>query len=148
MGDTPCHTAVCTATREQRNASQTACIVRTVVGKAVGPVIEDSGLLCQKEGKSMTITKELNGNEAVLKVDGRLDTKTSPELLSAIEGLGDTVTSLLLDCAGLEFISSAGLRVVIIAYKKMKGALVIKNASERIMSIFKITGIAQQIKVE
>lgn len=96
----------------------------------------------------MTITKDLNGNETVLRVDGRLDTQTSPELLSAIEELGDNITSLLLDFSGLEFISSAGLRVVIIAYRKMQGALMIKNASARIMSIFKITGIDQNIKIE
>ena len=87
----------------------------------------------------MNIIKDLNGDEAVLRVDGWLDTQTSPELLSAIEGLGDTVTSLTLDFSGLEFISSAGLRVILIATKKMKGALVIKNVSARIMSIFKIT---------
>ena len=96
----------------------------------------------------MTITKDLIGNGAVLKVDGRLDTQTSPELLSAIEGLGDTVTSLRLDFAGLEFISSAGLRVVIIALKKMNGSLVIKNASARITSIFSITGLDQNFKFE
>ena len=96
----------------------------------------------------MTITKDLIGNGAVLKVDGRLDTQTSPELLSAIEGLGDTVTSLRLDFAGLEFISSAGLRVVIIALKKMNGSLVIKNASARITSIFSITGLDHNIKFE
>lgn len=96
----------------------------------------------------MTITKDLNGNETVLRVDGRLDTQTSPELLSAIEELGDNITSLLLDFSGLEFISSAGLRVVIIAYRKMQGALMIKNASARFMSIFKITGIDQNIKIE
>lgn len=96
----------------------------------------------------MTIKIDLNGNKAVLRVDGRLDTQTSPDMLSAIEGLGDTVTSLLLDFSGLEFISSAGLRVVVIASKKMNGALVIKHASERIMSIFNITGIAQNIRFE
>lgn len=96
----------------------------------------------------MNIIKDLNGDEAVLRVDGWLDTQTSPELLSAIEGLGDTVTSLTLDFSGLEFISSAGLRVILIATKKMKGALVIKNVSARIMSIFKITGLDQNIKLE
>ena len=96
----------------------------------------------------MTITKVLNGNKAVLRVDGRLDTQASPELLLAIEGLGDTVASLELDFSGLEFISSAGLRVILIATKKMKGALVIKNVSARIMSIFKITGLDQNIKLE
>lgn len=111
-------------------------------------VIEDIWAAVSEGGKLMTITKDLKGNEAVLRVDGRLDTQTSPELLSAIEGLGDTVTSLLLDFSGLEFISSAGLRVVIIASKKMNGALVIKNASARIMSIFTITGIDQKIKLE
>ena len=49
----------------------------------------------------MNIIKDLNGDEAVLRVDGWLDTQTSPELLSAIEGLGDTVTSLTLDFSGL-----------------------------------------------
>ena len=48
----------------------------------------------------MTITKVLNGNEAVFRVDGRLDTQTSPELLPAIEGLGDTITSLVMDFPG------------------------------------------------
>lgn len=96
----------------------------------------------------MNIIKDLNGDEAVLRVDGWLDTQTSPELLSAIEGLGDTVTSLTLDFSGLEFISSAGLRVILIATKKMKGALVIKNVSARIMSIFKITGLDHNIKLE
>lgn len=96
----------------------------------------------------MNIIKDLNGDEAVLRVDGWLDTQTSPELLSAIEGLGDTVTSLTLDFSGLEFISSAGIRVILIATKKMKGALVIKNVSARIMSIFKITGLDQNIKLE
>lgn len=96
----------------------------------------------------MNIIKDLNGDEAVLRVDGWLDTQTSPELLSAIEGLGDTVTSLTLDFSGLEFISSAGLRVILIATKKMKGALVIKNVSARIMNIFKITGLDQNIKLE
>lgn len=96
----------------------------------------------------MNIIKDLNGDEAVLRVDGWLDTQTSPELLSAIEGLGDTVTSLTLDFSGLEFISSAGLRVILIATKKMKGALVIKNVSARIMSSFKITGLDQNIKLE
>ena len=96
----------------------------------------------------MNIIKDLNGDEAVLRVDGWLDTQTSPELLSAIEGLGDTVTSLTLDFSGLEFISSAGLRVILIATTKMKGALVIKNVSARIMSIFKITGLDQNIKLE
>ena len=96
----------------------------------------------------MTITKDLNGNEAVLRVDGRLDSQTSPELLSAIEWLDDTVSSLLLDFSGLEFISSAGLRVILIATTKMKGALVIKNVSARIMSIFKITGLDQNIKLK
>lgn len=94
----------------------------------------------------MNIIKDLNGDEAVLRVDGWLDTQTSPELLSAIEGLGDTVTSLTLDFSGLEFISSAGLRVILIATKKMKGALVIKNVSARIMSIFQDYGLGSKHK--
>ena len=96
----------------------------------------------------MTITKDLNGNKAVLSVDGWMDAQSSPELLSAIEELGDNITSLLLDFSALQFISSAGLRVMVVAHKKMNGALVIKNASERIMSIFTITGLNQIIRFE
>jgi anti-sigma B factor antagonist len=66
----------------------------------------------------MIITKTIDGNEAVLKVEGRLDTLNSPELSEEIDGLGEDISSIVMDFSELEYISSSGLRVVIIAKKK------------------------------
>ena len=96
----------------------------------------------------MTINTTVNGNEAVITLDGWLDTQASPELLAELDKLGDDVTSLVIDFSKLEYISSSGVRAVVAAYKKMKGALVVKNASEGIMSIFRTTGIDKRIRFE
>lgn len=96
----------------------------------------------------MIITKTIDGNEAVLKVEGRLDTLNSPELSEEIDGLGEDISSIVMDFSELEYISSSGLRVVIIAQKKVNGALVIKNASARIRSIFMTTGLDDLVKFE
>ena len=96
----------------------------------------------------MTISKTLNGSEAVIAVAGWLDTQASPELLAELDRLEEGVTSLVLDFSKLEYISSSGLRAVVAAYKKMNGALTVKNASEGVMSIVKTTGIDKRIKFE
>ncbi|MBR4514741.1 MAG: STAS domain-containing protein [Lachnospiraceae bacterium] len=96
----------------------------------------------------MDIKKTINGNEAVLTVTGWLDTQAAPELHTELENLEDGVEKLVLDLAGLEYISSSGVREVVAAYKKMNGALVVKNTSAGIMSIFKATGIDKKIKFE
>ena len=96
----------------------------------------------------MTITKTLNGNEAVLKVEGWLDTQAAPELLAELEKIDDHVDSLIMDFSGLEYMSSTGLRALVVAYEKVKGALVIKNASMRIRSILKTTGLDKKIRIE
>ena len=96
----------------------------------------------------MTITKTVNGSEATLKVDGWLDTQASPDMQQELDALEPGIDSLVLDFADLEYISSSGVRVVVAAYKKMDGALVVKNVSSGIMSIFKGTGIDNQIKFE
>lgn len=96
----------------------------------------------------MTITKTVNGNEAVLSVEGWLDTAASPEMHKEIEGLDEGIESLVIDLEKLEYISSSGVREVVAAYKKMKGALTVKNASSSIMSIFKATGIDKKIKFQ
>ena len=94
----------------------------------------------------MTITKTVNGNEAVFCIEGWLDTAASPEMHKEIEGLDEGIESLVIDLEKLEYISSSGVREVVAAYKKMKGALTVKNASSSIMSIFKATGIDKKIK--
>ncbi len=96
----------------------------------------------------MTITKTLNGNEAVLKVEGWLDTQAAPELLAALDQLESNIDSLELDFSGLEYISSSGVRAVVAAYKKVNGALVVKHTSSEIMSIFRATGIDKRIRFE
>ena len=96
----------------------------------------------------MTITKTVNGSEATLKVDGWLDTQASPDMQQELDALEPGIDSLVLDFADLEYISSSGVRVVVAAYKKMDGALVVKNVSSGIMSISKATGIDKKIKFE
>lgn len=96
----------------------------------------------------MTITKTVNGNEAVLSIEGWLDTQASPEMHQEIENLEEGIESLIIDLEKLEYISSSGVREVVAAYKKMNGSLTVKNASASIMSIFKATGINKKIKFE
>ena len=96
----------------------------------------------------MTITKNQNGTALEIALEGRLDTMTAPELETELKGSRDGAESLVLDLSKLEYISSSGLRAVVAAYKKMNGALTVRNASEGVMSIVKTTGIDKRIKFE
>ena len=96
----------------------------------------------------MVITKSMNGNEETLKVEGKLDTQAAPTLLEELERMDDHVESLVFDFSELEYMSSMGLRALIIASKKVNGALVIKNVSPRIMSILSTTGLDKTIRIE
>ncbi len=94
----------------------------------------------------MTITKSINGKEATLAVSGWMDTQATPELLSALDDLEEGIDSLVLDFAGLEYISSSGIRAVVAGYKKMDGALVVTNASPGILNAFRTIGIDKRIR--
>ena len=96
----------------------------------------------------MVITKSLNGTEETFKVEGRLDTLAAPALLDELEQMDDQVDSVVFDFSELEYISSMGLRALVIASKKVNGALVIKNVSPRIMSILSTTGLDNTIRIE
>jgi anti-sigma B factor antagonist len=98
----------------------------------------------------MNIEKVCNGNEAVLKVSGRLDTTTAPSLEAAITETVSACASLVLDFAGLEYISSAGLRVILKAQKAMaaKGGMKLLHVNETIMEIFEITGFTDILTIE
>ena len=89
----------------------------------------------------MTITKFINGKEAVIRVDGWLDTQSAPELRAEIDRLSNNIKSILFDFTKLDYISSAGIRTILIAHSKVNGNLIIKNASNRIMSLFKTLGL-------
>ena len=98
----------------------------------------------------MTINRNLDGTTLTLAVGGRLDTTTAPELEKEImEGL-DGVTDLVVDFEKLDYISSAGLRALILAYKvmKTKGSLKITNINEIVREIFDVTGFSQILTIE
>ena len=98
----------------------------------------------------MTITKEQNGSALTMKLEGRLDTTTAPQLEAELKDSLAGVTDLVLDFEKLEYISSAGLRVLLSTEKVMKqqGKMVLKNVCSDIMEVFEITGFADILTVE
>ena len=90
----------------------------------------------------MTITKELNGKDLTVAVEGRLDTITAPELETELKASLDGVEKLTLDFSKLEYISSAGLRVLLSTQKRMntQGSMTVTNVNATIMEIFEVTG--------
>lgn len=98
----------------------------------------------------MTIEIKKNAEATILEVAGRLDTMTAPVLDKTInEDIGDA-KNLVLDLKGLEYISSAGLRVILSAQKKMLkiGSMKVTNVCETIMDIFEMTGFADILVIE
>ena len=98
----------------------------------------------------MTIEKTIAGTAATLKILGRLDTTTAPELEATIDGCIAGIKDLVLDCSALEYISSAGLRVILKAQKLMnaQGNMKLTNVNETIMEVFDITGFADILTIE
>lgn len=96
----------------------------------------------------MTIEKSLSGTELTVMLEGRLDTMTAPDLDKELNEQYGSITDLVLDLGKLEYISSAGLRVVLSAHKAMKGKLVVKNVNEDIMEVFDMTGFSDILTIE
>ena len=98
----------------------------------------------------MTIEKNLNGTELSMNIVGRLDTTTAPQLDEEIKQNLGGVEKLVLDFAALDYISSAGLRVLLTAQKTMskQGEMVIKNVNETINEIFEVTGFIDILTIE
>ena len=98
----------------------------------------------------MEIVSKTEGNKVTMEITGWLDTQTSPQLGEELSKLDDSVTSLVFDFAKLEYISSAGLRQVISAYKKMAGkdGFKIINVSEEVFDVLRLTGFDQKIQIE
>ena len=86
----------------------------------------------------------------VIKIEGRLDTTTAPELEKAINNEGDELKNLVLDFKGVDYISSAGLRVLLTAQKKMnaQGSMELINVSEDVMDILEMTGFADILVIK
>ncbi len=98
----------------------------------------------------MTIEKILNGENAKIVVVGRLDTQTAPELEKEIDEIIPNLKEITFDMAGLEYISSAGLRVILKAQKIMntKGSMKLVGVNDSIMEVFDITGFLDILTIE
>ena len=98
----------------------------------------------------MTIERDINGAVVTLKIVGRLDTTTAPALEAAIDGCATDIKELILDCSALEYVSSAGLRVILKAQKLMnaQGTMKLTHVNETIMEVFDITGFADILTIE
>ena len=100
--------------------------------------------------KIMIIQKTVNGTTLAMKLEGRLDTTTSPKLEEELRGSVDGITSLVIDFEKLEYISSAGLRVLLAMQKIMnrQGQVLLKNVSETVMEVFEVTGFSDILTIE
>ena len=98
----------------------------------------------------MTIEKKLNGTSLTLVVSGRLDTVTSPDLEAVINECTPSISHLTLDFANLEYVSSAGLRVILGAQKIMskQGTMNLIHVSDSIKEVFEMTGFAYILNIE
>lgn len=98
----------------------------------------------------MNINIEKENGVTLLAIEGRLDTTTAPELEKAINNEGEALEKLVLDFKGVEYISSAGLRVILAAQKKMnaQGSMELINVSEAVMDIFEMTGFADILVIK
>ena len=98
----------------------------------------------------MTITKTQNGSALTIALEGRLDTMTAPELEAELKKSLDGTESLILDFSKLDYISSAGLRVLLSAHKAMvsKGGMKITNVNEMVREVFDVTGFSDILNIE
>lgn len=98
----------------------------------------------------MKLTKKLENNVLTVAVEGRLDTNTSPELDEMLTAERDSADKLVLDFSTLDYISSAGLRVLLSNHKAMssKGGMVVTGVSPIVAEIFEITGFSDILNIE
>ena len=98
----------------------------------------------------MTVKKERNDTELTIYLDGRLDTITAPGFEEQLEPALDGVTKLILDFEKLEYISSAGLRVLVTAIQIMEeqGEMILRNVCTDVMDVFEVTGFIDELTIE
>ena len=98
----------------------------------------------------LNIMSQKNASELTVALSGRLDTNTAPELEKTLNASLEGVNALTIDMEKLDYISSAGLRVLLAAQKTMnrQGSMKVKNANEIIMEIFEVTGFADILTIE
>ena len=98
----------------------------------------------------MNIQKTVNGAALTVALEGRLDTTTSSKLEEDLRSSISGITSLTLDLEKLEYISSAGLRVLLAMQKIMnkQGQMLLRNVNEAVMEVFEVTGFADILSIE
>ena len=98
----------------------------------------------------MTITKNMNGTALEIALEGRLDTMTAPELEAELKDSYNSAESITLDFGKLEYISSAGRRVLLAAHKgrRTKGGIKVTNVNEIVREVFDVTGFADILTIE
>ena len=98
----------------------------------------------------MTIEKKINGEAVTLIVSGRLDTQTAPELENELDSILSGLKELIFDMTNLEYVSSAGLRVILKAQKAMnaQGSMKLTGVNDSIMEVFDITGFLDILTIE
>ena len=98
----------------------------------------------------MTIEKKINNNAVTLIVSGRLDTQTAPELENELDSVLSGLKELTFDMTNLEYVSSAGLRVILKAQKAMnaQGSMKLTGVNDSIMEVFDITGFLDILTIE
>ena len=98
----------------------------------------------------MNIQRTLNGTALTVALEGRLDTTTAPRLEEVLRGSVDGVSRLVFDLENLEYISSAGLRVLLAMQKLMnrQGEMVLQNVNEAVMEVFEVTGFSDILRIE
>ena len=98
----------------------------------------------------MKIEKQLNKSELIIKLSGELNSTTAPDFEKVIKNDLNSVESLIIDCQDLAYMSSAGLRVLLVAQKIMnqQGTMVLRHVNESIKDIFDITGFLNILTIE
>ena len=95
----------------------------------------------------MEIKKTIEGDKATFAIEGWLDTQTAPELGVVLNELGEDVTQLEFDFAKLEYVSSAGIRKIVAAHKKMGGKLTVRNVSPAVLEVLRLTGVDKRLTI-
>ena len=97
----------------------------------------------------MTINKTQNGTALTVAIEGRLDTTTAPQLEAELKDSLDGITELTMDLGAMEYISSAGLRVLLSAQKIMnkQGEMLVTGVNETVMEVFEVTGFSDILNI-
>lgn len=98
----------------------------------------------------MNVVKKMDGTTAEVAVEGRLDTTTAPALEQELNGIVPGADKLILDFSNLEYISSAGLRLLLATQRKMseKGGMIVRHANEMVMEVFEVSGFTELLTIE